>query len=174
MTSPLLNVYLEKRAMLVRYFTARTRERGVAEDIVQELYLKISAQDEDYMVDNPSAFLFRAANNIWLNRMRGEGRDSRRNGQWHETTRQSMGDEVIVDEPDAEARLAARQQLELVIKGVDALPERTRDIFRLHRFEGLNQAEVAQRLGVSKSTVEKHLCAALKSLMALSKTGQGP
>ena len=174
MTSPLLSAYLEKRAMLVRYFTARARDAGVAEDIVQELYLKIAGRADDTQIDNPSAFLFRAANNIWLNRMRGEGRDSRRNGQWHEATRQAIGDEVVVDEPDAETRLAARQQLERVMQGVAALPERTRDIFRLHRFEGLNQAQVAQRLGVSKSTVEKHLCAALKSLMALARDGPGP
>ena len=174
MTSPLLSAYLEKRTLLVRYFTARTRDAGVAEDIVQELYLKIAAQPDDYTVDNPSAFLFRAANNIWLNRLRGEGRDRRRNGEWHETARQSIGEDVIVDEPDAETRLAARQQLALVMKGVEALPERTRDIFRLHKFDELNQALVAQRLGVSKSTVEKHLCAALKSLMALARAGPGP
>lgn len=174
MTSPLLSAYLEKRTLLVRYFTARTRDAGVAEDIVQELYLKFAAQPDDYSVDNPSAFLFRAANNIWLNRLRGEGRDRRRNGEWHDAVRQSIGEDVIVDEPDAETRLAARQQLALVMKGVEALPERTRDIFRLHKFDELNQAQVAQKLGVSKSTVEKHLCAALKSLMALARAGPGP
>ncbi|HWU49422.1 MAG TPA: sigma-70 family RNA polymerase sigma factor [Asticcacaulis sp.] len=174
MTSPLLNVYLEKRAMLVRYFTARARDACVAEDIVQELYLKIAVRKDDVSVENPSAFLFRAANNIWLNRMRGEGRDNRRNGQWHEIHRQAVGEEMVVDEPDAETRLLAHQQLDLVMKGVAALPERTRTIFRLHKFDGLNQAQVAERLGVSKSTVEKHLCAALKSLMALARDGPGP
>lgn len=174
MTTPLIEAYLEKRTMLVRYFTARTRDAHVAEDIVQELYLKIADRIDQTGVDNPSAFLFRAANNIWLNRMRTEGRESRRNGQWHEATRHAIGEEVVVDEPDAETRLVAREQLDLVMQGIEDLPDRTRDIFRLHKLSGFNQAQVAQQLGVSKSTVEKHLCAALKALLALARDGPGP
>lgn len=46
------------------------------------------------------------------------------------------------------------------------MPPRTQQIFRLNRLDGLTQAQVAAQLGVSLSTVEKHLASALERLMA--------
>lgn len=160
--------------MLVRHFTVRARDAGVAEDVVQELYLRVAAHDPTTAVDNPTAFLFTAATNIWLNRMRGEGRDRARSGQWVAAHRQSVCGEDIDLDADAESVVSARQQADLIRSGVEALPERTREIFRLHRYEGLNQAAVAARLGVSKSTVEKHLYSATRFLMARIYPEQGP
>ena len=97
--------------MLLRYFTARARDATVAEDVVQDLYLKLVALDDTYAVDNPTAFLFRSATNIWLNRIRGVGRERTRNGQWLETHHTSLGDEIVADAPSAEAEISARQQL---------------------------------------------------------------
>lgn len=162
----MLAAYLEKRDMLLRYFTARTRNPALAEDIVQELYLKIAALDEAYMIDNPTAFLFRTAQNLWLNRMRAETRAMTRDGQWRETHEARLGDEAIVDSPSAEAQLAAQQELALVCAVLEQAPERTRRAFTLHKLEGLSHAETAQRLGVSKSSVEKHVAAAMKLLLA--------
>jgi len=148
--------------MLLRYFTARARDATVAEDVVQDLYLKLVALDDTYAVDNPTAFLFRSATNIWLNRIRGVGRERTRNGQWLETHHTSLGDEIVADAPSAEAEISARQQLNQIREAVAELPERTQTIFNLHKIEGLAQAEVAQRLGISKSSVEKHLASALR------------
>jgi RNA polymerase sigma-70 factor (ECF subfamily) len=51
-----------------------------------------------------------------------------------------------------------------VLKAVEALPPQCRRVFRLHKFDGLSHAEVAEKLGISRSAVEKHISAALKSL----------
>ena len=66
--------------------------------------------------------------------------------------------------------LGARQELRAVLKDIDALPPKTRDIFRLHKLEGLSQTEVARRLDISISSVEKHLSGALKHLLALNRS----
>ena len=160
--------------MLLRYFMARTRDSGLAEDVVQDLYLKIANLDEGYPVDNPAAFLFRTGTNIWLNRIRGAGRDRTRSGQWLEVHNTELYGDVIVDAPSAEAQVSARQQLAHVREAIAELPEKTQSIFNLHKVEGLNQAEVAEKLGISKSSVEKHLAAALRHLIARINPNRGP
>lgn len=146
----------------------------MAEEVVQDLYLKIAALDPDYDVDNPTAFLFRSGTNIWLNRIRGAGRDQRRSGQWVESHHTSLGDDVIVDEPSAEAQVSARQQLDQIRSALAELPDKTQSIFQLHKIDGLNQADVALKLGISKSSVEKHLASALKFLLARINPDHGP
>lgn len=64
-----------------------------------------------------------------------------------------------------EATVIHDQQLAQIQKIIQSLPPRTQEIFRLHREEGLAQTEVAQRLNISLSTVEKHLANALAMLI---------
>ncbi|MDC7694344.1 sigma-70 family RNA polymerase sigma factor [Asticcacaulis sp. DXS10W] len=165
-SSALIEAYLQKRAMLVRYFTGRTRNAEQAEDIVQALYLKIERLPPDYAADNPTAFLFRAGTHILLNEIRTRRRAHDRDQAWTSSQSDQMGDELVAPMPSPEAAVSARQQLQAALCALEELPPRTQDIFRLHRLERLTQAEVAQRLSLSKSSVEKHLYAALKHLVA--------
>lgn len=164
--SPLLEAYVERREMLLRYFQARTRDQGLAEEIVQDLYFKVVELAPDYRVEHETAFLFRLAQNIWLNHLRTRSRNEARDRLWHDHNTSRLGPEAIVDGPSAEAEIAARQELRLLELALAELPERTQQIFRLHKLEGLNQSEVAGRLGVSRSLVEKQLSATLRALMA--------
>ena len=75
----------------------------------------------------------------------------------------------VLDAPDAETALSWRQDLQAVMRALDELPERTREIFRLHKLGGMPQAEVARRFDLSLSAVEKHLGRALKHLMLLKR-----
>ncbi len=75
------------------------------------------------------------------------------------------GDDID-DAPSAEAVVAGRQRLQTLMTALDQLPEKTRTIFRLHKFEGLSYAEVAEKQGISRSSVEKHMMDALRILAA--------
>ncbi len=162
----LLGTYLEKRDVLLRYIAASCRDPGLAEDIIQDLYVKLSALETEPVVDNPSGYLFRMANNIYLNRLRALKSERTRDHAWQATSFESVGADAIADEPTPEARISGRQQIQKLKTAIDALPERTRDIFRLHKLEGLTQTQVAARLDISISSVEKHLASALKTLTA--------
>lgn len=163
--STLLTAYLAQRQMLVRLFTRRAGDAALAEDVIQDLYLKIAALDPHYAVDNPPAFLFRTASNLYLNRIRALSSGRSRDGAWHEAGHERSGDDAIAAEPSPEAQVSDRQQLVLLVATLQQLPEKTQAIFRLHKIDGLSQLEVAGRLGISISSVEKHLSAALKHLM---------
>ena len=139
-----------------------------AEDLIQDLYLKISAMAPGEAVENPSAFLYRTAVNLMLDRSRSSRRSGARDDAWRRS--QGAGIADIADEPSPEQATAARQRLRQLVDAVATLPPQTRRAFELHKFEGLSHQETAQRLGVSRKTVEKQISAALKSLIV--KLGQ--
>lgn len=170
----LLGTYLEKRDVLLRYIAAACRDPGLAEDVIQDLYVKLSALETEPAVDNPSGYLFRMANNIYLNRLRALKSERTRDHAWQSASFEIVAGDAVHDEPTPEARLTGRQQITRLKAAIDALPERTQAIFRLHKLEGLTQTQVAAQLGISISSVEKHLAAALKTLTAQVRDGAGP
>lgn len=160
----LLQAYIEKRVLLVRYFTRLASDAAQAEDVVQDLYLKISAMQSETEVGDATAFLFKMAHNIYLNQLRSRQSGRNRDQAWHDTRHHHVGTEPVDDTPTAEDQVASRQQMILLQNAIEELPERTQAIFRLHKLEGVSQPEVAARLSISLSSVEKHLSQALRHL----------
>jgi RNA polymerase sigma factor (sigma-70 family) len=169
--SGLLDAYGAKRADLIRLFTARMGSAADAEDLIQDLFVKLSTMTVTETVDNPSAFLYRAAVNLMLDRARGQRRSLVRDDAWGQTRGARIGAETAADEPSPEQSAHARQRLRRLVEAVRGLPPQTRRAFELHKLEGLSHAETAQRLGISRKTVEKQISVALRSLISrLGKT----
>jgi RNA polymerase sigma factor (sigma-70 family) len=163
--NPLLAVYLEKRANLVRFFAARLGSLETAEDLAQDLYLKLSTMAPVDDVQNPMALLYRMGANLMLDRLRQGRRAAARDDAWLKAERVTLGGEDVVDQPPAEEALASRQRLTQLIAAVEQLPARMREAFQLHKLQGLSHAETARAMGVSVSAVEKHVSGALKALL---------
>jgi RNA polymerase sigma-70 factor (ECF subfamily) len=161
----LIDAYLRKRADLVRFFTLRTRSPAQAEDIVQDLYLKIQATEPPPDLQSPEAWLYRLGVNVMLDRMKQQRRQAARDESWGREAA-GPGAEHVAEEPAADDVVASRQRLARLVAAVDELPPQVAAAFRLHKFEGLTHGEVAARLGVSRSAVEKYIMTALKTLMA--------
>lgn len=160
---PLLACYLERRDDMRRFFLAKLGPDADVEDLVQDLYLKVvSLQDEP--VTNPPAFLYRLASNLMLDRMRQRRRAGARDADWRSLHQTSLGSVDVADAPDAESAVIARQRLERVMAALATLSPRTRQIFKLHKIDGLSYAETAAALGVSRSLVEKEISLALGHL----------
>lgn len=162
----LLTSYLEQREAMRRFFQARLGPSADVEDLLQDLYLKVVAVDPAAEVREPRAYLYRLASNLMMDRWRSGRRSAARDAAWRDVAHVAGPTEDLDDAPSAEAVVAGRERLARLMTALERLPEKTRTIFRLHKFEGLSYAEVAAKLGVSKSTVEKHMMDALKVLAA--------
>jgi RNA polymerase sigma-70 factor (ECF subfamily) len=162
----LIGLYLERRADLVRFFTMRLRSAAAAEDLVQDIYVRLSGRGEAADIQNPMAYLYRLGSNLMLDRLRGERRTANRDGAWLDSQTMRIGAHEISSEPSAETTVAARQRLALIGEALKELSPQTQRVFRMHKFEGLSHPEVAAALGISRSAVEKHMMAALKHLLA--------
>ena len=163
---PLMAAYLERRSNLVRFFAARANSHAYAEDLAQEVYLKIAGRTEPISAENPVALLYRIATNVMLDRARGEARSAARDAGWRAATHASLGGHDVADEPAADEVADSRQRLSALVEAVAGLPPQMQRAFRLHKLEGRSHAETAQVMGVSVKSVEKHISAALKSLSA--------
>lgn len=162
---PLLATYLKRRPELERYFRIRLRSAEAAQDLVQDIYLKIVRRPPD-AISNPTAYLYRLGANLMLDRLKQERRISRRATAWSEVYHNPLGGELAADAPAADDALAARQRLGSVIAAVQELPPQVQEAFRLHKLQGLSHAETAEAMGVSRSSVEKYLMASLKAILA--------
>ena len=163
---PLLAVYLERRANLVRFLAARAGSLAAAEDLAQELYLRLAARDRAEPVTNAVAMLYRMAFNLMLDRARGETRSAARDTAWRQVARSQIGGVEVADEPPADEAAASAQRLRQLIAAVQDLPPQAGRAFRLHKLEGLSHAQTARAMGLSVKAVEKHVSAALKALTA--------
>lgn len=163
----LSETYFAKRVVLQGFLTRLCGDASTAEDIMQDLYVRVHTLPMDGDIREPLAFLFRMANNLYLNRLRAQASHRARDTAWQDLHPYIESLSEADASPNAENAVASRQELMHVIAALGTLPEKTQTIFRLNRFEGLTQTEVARRLDISISSVEKHLSRALKYLMGL-------
>src|SRR5262249_41728832 len=90
-TDPLIEIYLERRENLVRFFAARTGSLAVAEDLPRGPYVKIATRDQAVTAENPVALIYRIATNVMLDRARGEARAVARDTAWRRVAHDSLG-----------------------------------------------------------------------------------
>jgi RNA polymerase sigma-70 factor (ECF subfamily) len=145
---------LENRTALIRFLIARRVSPDEAEDIVQDLFVKLQGLAVG-PVGEPRAYLYRMTENLLLDRRRSAGRRANREQAWTAAQRGPAGD--ADDRPSVEQALIARERLAAVSDALAALPVRTVQIFRRFRIDAVPQKEIAAELGISLSAVEKHL-----------------
>jgi RNA polymerase sigma factor (sigma-70 family) len=157
-------VFMAQRSALTRFLRARGAGTD-AEDLVQELWVKI-ASFKPGPVAEPVAYLYRMADNLMLDRRRSDQRRGRRNEQWSDVN-DGLAD--IAVQPSAERVLIARDTLRAVETVLADLGERTNMVFRRFRIDGVSQRDIATELGVSLSSVEKHLQKAYRALLRVEE-----
>jgi len=155
----------EHRVELRRFLIARTGVEADADDLLSELWIKVSSAQPG-PIANPKSYLFKMANNLVLDRLRERRRRERRELDWtggqHGSYREAT--EVADSASSAEQLLLERDEAQRLRAAIAQLPAGAQRVLRMHKFEGLSHAGVAERLGISKSAVEKHMAVAMTHL----------
>ena len=171
--SGLAALFDANRRELLRFLAARCGSAEDAEDLLQELWIKLGAGVPG-PIANGRAYLFRMANNLVLDTVRARRRAMRRDKNWLEAF--DGGAAMPEDRRDsalpADEQIAAEQEAAILRRAIAELPPGAARALHLHRFEDMNQREVAEVMGISRSGVEKHLALAIKHLRkAISDCG---
>ncbi len=148
---------------MLRFLVARTGNPAEAEDLLQELWLRVRDAAPG-PVSNGRAYLYRAAQNLVLERLRGARRREARDKDWSDAQADTVAGDRVDPQPQALDRLIARENLDALRAAIAQLPEGAGRAFRLHKLEGLPHSDVAARLGISRSGVEKHIAVAMAHL----------
>lgn len=155
-------VYLANRDKLVRFLAARGAG-DAAEDLVNDLWLKISTSSSSGPIANPLSYLFRAADTLMIDRYRAKRQGEKREQDWYEL----RGSGEASSEPVGERVIGAQQEVAKVAAVLARLGARREAIFRRARIDGVSQRQIAAELGVSLSTVEADLRIATRALIEL-------
>ncbi|HEX2921287.1 MAG TPA: RNA polymerase sigma-70 factor [Bacteroidales bacterium] len=140
---------------LVRYAKVLVKDHDTAEEIVQDLFVRLWQNKNDLLIDSSlTGYLFRSVHNRCLHHIN------------HLKVVEKYNEEMSQKQPESpESPADILNYAELqgkIARILEKLPERCGQIFFMNRFEGLKYAEIAQKLSVSIKTVEANMGKALK------------
>jgi RNA polymerase sigma-70 factor (ECF subfamily) len=139
------------RRALVEYAAGLVGSRSLAEDLVQEAWLRFDSAAEKQFVREPLNYLYRIVRNLALDRKRKTMREDR------------IFADIDIDlaaaaSPDnpatPETQALFRDELRQLERALASLPERSRNAFEMHKFGGAKLREIAEFLGVSLSMAQ--------------------
>lgn len=139
---------LPHEPVLRSWLSGRFGGQVEVDDIVQEVYTKLLRAHAEGTVVSPKAFLFHAARNLALNQIRHRS-------YTHPAPLMENDIASVLDAGESVPELVARaEDIQMLIRAIQSLPERCRQIFTLRKIYGLSQREIVLRLGISENTVE--------------------
>jgi RNA polymerase sigma factor (sigma-70 family) len=151
----LLEQVFRYRVALQKYLRKFTAGAEDVEDLVQETYVRICALPPAQVVDSPRALLFRIARNLAVDRARQKVARATDDVADFEPLN------VSSEEAEPDEQVDLRRRFESFCAAVDTLPPLCRRVFVLRKVYQLSHEEIAQALGVSHSTIEKHVAKGL-------------
>lgn len=144
--------------VLLQFFRRRVKERHEAHDLTQEVYVRLMRRGNISAVEDIRGYVFETAASVLTDRAR-----KRRS---HHSDFEDSFDPALHGNADfaSDHVLIGKETLTRATRALLELPDRTRTIFVLRRLEGLPYQDIAQRLGVSLSLVEKQMRRAVAHL----------
>lgn len=152
-------IYIGARPQLQQFLTRRVQCQDTAADLLQEVYLRLPHLKPPPKTEGEvRAWLYRVATNLSIDHVRTQQRQSG-------LLEKYCADTPEIDEtasPDMVALFC--DEIQRVQSLLSQLPPRCTQILKLNRVEGMTYAEIAERLDISKSLVEKEMVRILNHL----------
>lgn len=143
--------FVDNNTSIKKYLGRFFSERQDIEDVAQEAYLRAYVAEQSKGIEQPAAYLFRSARNIALTKLTNKSR------QITDCIDDLSASVVIQGEASVEQEVEAEQSLGLHCEAVAALPEKCRQVYLLRKVHGLSHKEIAERVSLSVSSVEKYM-----------------
>lgn len=147
--------FFEHYEELIGTWTRRLRNRQRAEDLAHDAFVRVLETRQD-SVQQPRAYLHQTTRNIAVDQFRREERRAQL-----ELDMAGQGEDA---RDDPESFMHAVQLADSIEKALAELPVNCRQVFVWQKLEGLSQAEIAERLGLSRNMVERYMIRTLRHL----------
>ena len=135
---------------LKHYAFRLTKSHFIVDEIIQEVFIKVWEDRKKINPDlGPRPYLYRMVRNRAFNYLR--------DSMQHEDLAQGLWDDVLEARTQADHNIIAAEYENLIDRIIRDLPPQKRSIYKMSRYEGKSNAEIAQLLGVTTKTVENHL-----------------
>ena len=155
--SGVTRAFVENHGSIKNLLGRLLTQREDVEDIAQEAYLRAYVAEQSRGIDQPEAYLYRSARNLALTKL------TRKSRQMTDLI-DDLGPAVVLrGDASLEEQVAAEESLGLHCEAVAHLPEKCKQVYILRKVYGLTHKEIAQRMALSVSSVEKYM---LKGVLA--------
>lgn len=156
-------LFQEHYKNLVLYAKRFVLETEVARDIVQDVFIYIWEKRQKVQIEKSvSSYLFRAVRNACINHLKKESTKENYISQFLLSVNNGqLNAEKAEDVHEIVVHKDLLKRIELII---ESLPEQCKNMFRMSRFRGLKNKEIAEIYSVSPRTVETQIYRALKVL----------
>ncbi len=155
--------------MIYNYFCSMTYDKHLAEDITQEVFIKLYKFRDQYQpVKTFKAFLFTIARNAYIDYYRKVKRKPEFSYDV-DVGEKKYSDLFESENSDPSEPIDASERIERIMNAVHKLPDILRDVFVLSEIEGLKYSEIAEILNIPVGTVKSRMFNALKNLRELLK-----
>jgi len=158
-------LYRTTLAPLRRYLARLLGNTTEAQDVAHDAYLRVYPVIGRKSAERPEALLYVTARRLAINRLKRRGISP--------ISSDPLGPDAAAAAPSVEDQVMARQELGLLEHAIAQLPEGCRAVLLLRKIELLSHREIADRLGIAVSTVEKQHARALRLLRAALPAERG-
>lgn len=166
-------IYRKESGSLSRFLARFLDSRVEIEDVLQEAFLKTFEAERSVDIKAPASFLFRTAKNLALNVI--SQRQRRRTDPVADFEELPvLYDVELLSSIDPESQHLIEEQLTQAGEVLDQLTPRAREVFILRKVYGFSHKEIASRLGIAVSTVEKHIASGVLQMKCDNNQVQAP
>lgn len=163
-------LFYEYFPRLCNYAKHFLQDEYVAEELVQETFIKLWEKYRGTSSSRWSSLLFTILRNGCLDRLRGQ---SLRKGLFVSESMMGLCDEKLyhMDFCDAttDHEILYNELVQSLNEKINSMPPRCREVFMMSRHEGKTNREIADMLGITEKAVEKHITKALKIMDEIKK-----
>ena len=154
---------------MVRFVTAYVLTRTDAENIVQDIFLDLLEKENVGSIHNLNAYLFRMAKNKSVDFLRHRIMREKKEDSIKDSMLREYNTLLYFIEKFDERDFSDEELNAVILRSIESLPEKCREIFVLNKLEGMKYAEIAEMMNLSENTVRNHIALAVKKLQKLLK-----
>ena len=147
----MLEAFEKHQSALKRFISHFLHNTQDIEDVAQEAFLRAYSSEKNTEIQQPKSFLFRIAKNVAISELRLKSRNIT------DYIEDQDNSDVLIDEWTTEDHVSAQQKLGIHCEAVATLAPQCRRVYLMRKVYGMPHKEIAGRLGIAVSTVEKHL-----------------
>lgn len=156
-------LFFRHHQALFQFALSITRSRDYASDIIQDVFLKIWRNRQEWQIKvDVNVYLYQAVRNQCLNLL--QSHKAR-----HQLEKRFLEEQLVSLEwvpEDAELDSKKAHQIKQIWRIVESMSEKRRMVFHLHKKHGLSYQEIAQVCDISVRTVENHIAQSLQFIRA--------
>lgn len=166
--STVFKVFEEQQMPLKAFISRLIRKPQDIDDIAQETFVRAFLAEQKGAIQHPKAYLYRIARNLTFEIL------SKKSNKLTSYIEDSSDYTLLDSGEDIEGIAIVREKLDRVKVAIAEMPPQCQRVFIMHKVYGFKYKEISQQLGISVSTVEKHIMTGLKKCRQSVKSQEQP